>query len=634
MLIIIIVLFTMVASVNLFTSNPLTGAAPKNLSYSEVSNYASEGKIKEAQYQGNELSGTLSTNEKFNSKVPDLQTPAGADFAKELRNSNVKLTTPGQSVGTTLLSILASILLPVAMMVALWMFFLRPMQSGGNQAMNFGRSRAKRVGENGPKVTFEDVAGIDEAKEELYEIVDYLRNTKRYAALGAKIPKGVLLTGEPGVGKTHLSRAIAGEAGVPFFHISGSDFVEMFVGVGAARVRDLFETAKAHRPSLIFIDEIDAVGRQRGAGLGGGHDEREQTLNQLLVEMDGFEANSGVVMIAATNRPDVLDPALLRPGRFDRQIVVDSPDMGGREAILKIHAKGKPLDSDTDLAVLARRTPGFTGADLANLLNEAALLTARRNKSRIGMAELNEALDRVIGGPERRSRVMNPKEREIIAYHEAGHAVIGELLPESDPVHKVTILPRGMSLGSTWHIPVEDKFLVSKEELLDDITSLLGGRVAEEVVYNKIYTGATSDLSRVSAIAKAMICRYGMSDKLGTLALGQDTSSPFLGRGYSQSRDYSEDIARQIDEEVHAIVDFCHQRATTILTERRETLDKLVEALLERETLTREEFLLIMEGKELPPFEKQTLPPSGDATENDKKNKPVVAPPRLEPGPA
>ncbi|MEI7987110.1 MAG: ATP-dependent zinc metalloprotease FtsH, partial [Armatimonadota bacterium] len=494
----------------------------------------------------------------------------------------------------------------------------------------------RRVGESGPKVTFDDVAGIDEAKQELFEVVDFLKNTKKYAALGAKIPKGILLTGPPGVGKTHLARAIAGEAGVPFFHISGSDFVEMFVGVGAARVRDLFETAKAHRPSLIFVDEIDAVGRQRGAGLGGGHDEREQTLNQLLVEMDGFDPNSGVIMIAATNRPDVLDPALLRPGRFDRQIVVDAPDQKGRLAILNIHSKGKPLDSEVNLEILSKRTPGFTGADLANMLNEGALLSARRNRTKIGMLDLEEALDRVIAGPQRKSRVMDDEERKVIAFHEAGHALIGELLEHSDPVHKVTVLPRGMSLGSTWHMPDNDKYLTSKEELIDDITCLLGGRVAEEIAFGRVWTGASNDLQRVTAIARAMITKFGMSEKLGTLAIGRSKDNPFLGRDYYEERDYSEDVARQIDEEVRNLVDRCYQRATDIITSHRKQLDDIVTALLDRETLDREEFLAVMAGNDLPAIKDTYDTPASVEAAKDPEATPgqTVISQKLEPGTA
>ena len=531
---------------------------------------------------------------------------------------------------------LSFIALPLMLFGLIYFLMIRPAQMGGNQAMSFGRSKAKRVGENSPKITFDDVACIEEAKQELYEIVDFLRNTKKYAALGAKIPKGILLTGPPGVGKTYLARAIAGEAGVPFFHISGSDFVEMFVGVGAARVRDLFETAKAHRPSLIFIDEIDAVGRQRGAGLGGGHDEREQTLNQMLVEMDGFDPNSGVIMIAATNRPDVLDPALLRPGRFDRQIVVDAPDAVGREQILKVHSKGKPFEADVDMNVLAKRTPGVTGADLANMLNEGALLAARRGHSKIGQPDLEEALDRTIGGPQRKSRIIDAKEREIIAYHEAGHAVIGELLEHADPVHKVTILPRGMSLGSTWQLPVADKYLVSKDELTDDITALLGGRVAEEIVFGEVWTGASNDLERVTRIARAMVCQYGMSEKLGTLAIGRRSSSPFLGRDYNEDRNYSEEIAKQIDEEVRQIVDRCHQHARELLSEHRDKLDAIVRALLERETLDRSEFLAVMAGEMLPEVPTPTVestPNTPDAPVSEKQRTPMP-PPRLEPGTA
>jgi cell division protease FtsH len=589
--------------------------------------------ITKARWQQDEITATLKDGKEVYFIVgPGMQ----EQVSKLLIDYGVPVKNERPPAITSILSILSMIAFPVLIVVLLYFFVLRPAQMGGNQAMSFGRSKAKRVGDTGPKVTFDDVAGIEEAKQELFEIVDFLKNTKKYAALGAKIPKGILLTGPPGVGKTHVARAVAGEAGVPFFHISGSDFVEMFVGVGAARVRDLFETAKAHRPSLIFVDEIDAVGRQRGAGLGGGHDEREQTLNQLLVEMDGFDPNSGVILIAATNRPDVLDPALLRPGRFDRQIVVDPPDAKGREDILKIHAKGKPLDADIDLQVIAKRTPGFTGADLANALNEAALLAARRNKSKIQQEDLEEALDRVMAGPQRKSRVMDSKEREVIAYHEAGHAVVGELLEYSDPVHKVTILPRGMSLGSTWQLPEADKYLVSREELEDDITALLGGRVAEEIVYDRVWTGASNDLERVTRIARAMVCEFGMSEKLGTLALGRRSHNPFLGRDYSDERNYSEEVAKQIDEEVHSIVDRCHRRATEILESHRDKLDRVVEALLDRETLNREEFLMIMNGEQLPevPVKVRDNEPPASPEAVERERRPVAPPPRLEPGPA
>jgi cell division protease FtsH len=576
-------------------------------------------------WQQNNITGEYRNGDQFATKGPDDRSDIFSQLSTIAAEKNVKLFTPDPPPTSALLQILSMLLVPALVIFLLWFFVFRQAQMGSNQAMSFGRSRAKRVSENAPKVTFDDVAGIDEAKQELFEIVDFLKNTKKYTALGAKIPKGILLTGPPGVGKTHLARAIAGEAGVPFFHISGSDFVEMFVGVGAARVRDLFETAKAHRPALIFVDEIDAVGRQRGAGLGGGHDEREQTLNQLLVEMDGFDPNSGVILIAATNRPDVLDPALLRPGRFDRQIVVDAPDAKGREAILKIHAKGKPLEAPVDLSKLAKRTPGFTGADLANMLNEGALLAARRNHSKVSMADLEEALDRVIAGPQRKSRVFDSKEKEVIAYHEAGHAIVGELLEHSDPVHKVTILPRGMSLGSTWQMPEADKYLVTQQELLDDITTLLGGRVAEELVYDEVTTGASNDLQRVTAIARAMVCDYGMSDKLGTMAIGRRSHNPFLGRDYaSDERNYSEEVAKTVDEEVRHIVENCHQRCKSILEEHRGKLDAVVQALLERETLDREEFLTVLSGEQLAPAAVTAAKPadSGDteAKEEQKGN--------------
>jgi len=635
----VIVIILGIALMNLIT-NPgsiFSGNTPKELPASALNEAIKSHNIVEAKWQQSTLTGTLKDGTKFTSKVADIASSAADGFENFLRSNSVPYERMDPPASTTVLSILSVIAFPLMLIALIYFLVLRPAQMGGNQALNFGRSRAKRVGETNPKVTFDDVAGIEEAKQELFEIVDFLKNTKKYAALGAKIPKGILLTGPPGVGKTHLARAIAGEAGVPFFHISGSDFVEMFVGVGAARVRDLFETAKAHRPSLIFVDEIDAVGRQRGAGLGGGHDEREQTLNQMLVEMDGFDPNSGVILIAATNRPDVLDPALLRPGRFDRQIVVDVPDANGRLAILKIHAKGKPFDSDIDLEVLAKRTPGFTGADLANMLNEAALLAARRGHTKIQQGDLEEALDRIMAGPERRSRIIDAKEREVLAYHEAGHAVVAELLDHCDPVHKVTILPRGMSLGSTMTVPDQDKYLVSEQQLHDMIAMTLGGRVAEEVVYGEVWTGSSSDLERVTRIARAMVCEYGMSERLGTLALGRRSHNPFLGRDYNDERNYSEDVAKIIDEEVRGIVDRSHQRAIDLLNSNRNKLDAVVAALLERETLTREQFLKVLNGEELEPYVvSKPDKPEGGAKEAAKpeKAKPQMAPPRLEPGPA
>ncbi len=641
-LILVVTVIGLVVVMNLF-SDPASmrlmgGDPPEELAVTELLAKLENKEIKNGKWQQLKIAGELANGRTYEARVGSQESQLAPSIVAAFDKAGLKLNFMDPPPINGVLSVLSFVAFPLMILLMIWFLVLRPAQMGGNQALNFGRSKAKRVGETGPKITFEDVAGIEEAKQELFEIVDFLKNTKKYAALGAKIPKGILLTGPPGVGKTHLARAIAGEAGVPFFHISGSDFVEMFVGVGAARVRDLFETAKAHRPSLIFIDEIDAVGRQRGAGLGGGHDEREQTLNQMLVEMDGFDPNSGVIMIAATNRPDVLDPALLRPGRFDRQIVVDAPDQVGRAAILKIHGKGKPFETNVDMDSLAKRTPGFTGADLANMLNEGALLAARRGHSRIQQEDLEEALDRVIAGPQRKSRIMDSEEREVIAYHEAGHAVIGELLENCDPVHKVTILPRGMSLGSTWHVPEADKFLVSREELVDDITSLLGGRVAEEIVYNKVWTGASNDLERVTRIARAMVCEYGMSDKLGTLALGRRAHNPFLGRDYNDERNYSEDVAKMIDEEVRDIVDKSHRRATDIILEHRGQLDAVVQALLERETLNRDEFLMVMAGQPLPEIVVTPEPPEGgeavEDKEADKSRKPTIAPPRFEPGPA
>lgn len=640
---VLIVLFGLIWLLSSTGTNTILQSRTTKIELTQLLKDAEAKLVSSVKWQGDTITAEYTDGTtKIAAAVP-LDSETGGQIFNDLKQSGVQITPTRPLISEGVMNWIFMLLAPLALFALLWFMLIRQAQAGSNQALMFGRSRARRVNENIPKVTFEDVAGVDEAKAELAEIVDFLKNTKKYIALGAKIPKGVLLTGPPGCGKTHLARAIAGEAGVPFFHISGSDFVEMFVGVGAARVRDLFETAKAHRPSLIFVDEIDAVGRQRGAGLGGGHDEREQTLNQLLVEMDGFDPNQGVIVIAATNRPDVLDPALLRPGRFDRHVVVDAPDAKGREAILKIHARGKPLADDVDLSVIAKRTVGFTGADLANALNEAALLAARNNRTQITMEELNEALERVIAGPQRKSRVVSRKEREVIAVHEAGHAIVGELLEHTDPVHKVTILPRGHTLGSTWQLPEDDKYLVTKAELLDDITSLLGGRVAEEMVFGEVTTGASNDLERVTRIARAMVCQYGMSDKFGALALGRRHENPFLGRDYLDDRDYSEEVAKIIDEEVRNIVDNCYMRAKEILTENRHKLDKLVKALLEKETLEREEFLAIMnESMEVAPDavtraatqdSESEKPATKPAQESKKKGEGIITP-KLKPGTA
>ncbi len=479
--------------------------------------------------------------------------------------------------------------LPWLFLLGFMVFIFMQMQGGGNRVMQFGKSRAKLVGKEQPKVTFDDVAGLQEAKEELEEIKDFLANPDRYRQMGAKIPKGVLLFGPPGTGKTLLARAVAGEAGVPFMSISGSDFVEMFVGVGAARVRDLFEQAKQSAPAIIFIDEIDAVGRHRGAGLGGGHDEREQTLNQLLVELDGFEGNTGVIVMAATNRPDILDPALLRPGRFDRQITVDAPDIEGRQAILEVHSRGKPLAEEIDLEVLARRTPGFTGADLANLINEAALLAARKRSKHITMDELEEAIDRVIAGPQRKTRVLSEEERKVIAYHETGHALVGYALPNSDPVHKITIVSRGRSLGHTLALPTHDKYLSRRSELVDRLAMLLGGRTAEELIFADPSTGAADDIEKATSIARRMVMEYGMSDELGPMQYGRPNGEVFLGRDYSRQQDYSDEVAAFIDAEVRKLITAAHDEARTILQHHLDALERMVATLLENETVDREE---------------------------------------------
>ncbi len=488
-------------------------------------------------------------------------------------------------------------LLLVGALIFFVIFFMQQMQGGNSKVMSFGKAKAKRMTRDQPRITFKDVAGCDEAVEELEEIKEYLANPGKFQALGAKIPKGVLLVGPPGTGKTLLARAVAGEAAVPFFSISGSDFVEMFVGVGASRVRDLFEQAKAAAPCIIFVDEIDAVGRQRGAGLGGGHDEREQTLNQLLVEMDGFDLKDNVILIAATNRPDILDPALLRPGRFDRQVVVDRPDLKGRHGILKIHQRGKPMTDEVDMEILARRTPGFTGADLANLVNEAALLSARHGKKKIDMEELEEAIERVISGPERKARVISDEEKRVIAYHEAGHALVGHILPNADPIHKISIVSRGRALGYTLALPTEDKFLTKRGEMLDDIAMLLGGRVAEELAIGDITTGASNDIERATKLAKQMVTRYGMSEKLGPQTFGDANHEVFLGRDFTANPDYSQEIAFEIDKEVSRLIDEAFDKARTVLAERRGQLDLMAKVLVERETVDKDQLVALLEGR-------------------------------------
>ncbi|WP_204260250.1 ATP-dependent zinc metalloprotease FtsH [Caloranaerobacter azorensis] len=539
------------------------------------------------------ITGKLKDGTSFSLILPDgTEENLYEDYLKDLIDKN-KIRYVGKKPPETpwLLNILPTIFIMILISIIFWFVFMQQSQGGGSKVMNFGKSRAKlHRDDDRKKITFKDVAGLDEEKEELKEIVDFLKNPRKYIELGARIPKGVLMVGPPGTGKTYLSKAVAGEAGVPFFSISGSDFVEMFVGVGASRVRDLFEQAKKNAPCIVFIDEIDAVGRRRGAGLGGGHDEREQTLNQLLVEMDGFGANEGIIVMAATNRPDILDPALLRPGRFDRQVYVGVPDIKAREAILEIHAKDKPLEDDVDLKVVARRTSGFTPADLENLLNEAALLTARKNLKKIPMELIEEAITKVIAGPEKKSRVISEKERRLTAYHEAGHAVVARLLPNTDPVHLISIIPRGRAGGFTMILPKEDKYYMSKTEMEETLVHLLGGRVAEKLVLNDISTGAQNDLERATKIARNMVTHYGMSEKLGPMTYGTDTDEVFLGRDLTRSRNYSEEVASAIDKEMRSIIDKAYHTAEKLLKENIDKLHRVAEALLEKETLNAEEF--------------------------------------------
>ncbi|NLI11563.1 ATP-dependent zinc metalloprotease FtsH [Pelotomaculum propionicicum] len=569
-----------------------TRAVPSPIKYSVFLELVNQGQVKSVVIQTesgtNTVTGEKTDGTKFESKGPATD----GDLFRLLKEKKVEWTSepppqPGWWTG------LLTTLLPILLFVILFFFLMQQTQGGGNRVMSFGKSRARLHSDDKKKVTFADVAGADEVKEELEEIVEFLKNPKKFQELGAKIPRGVLLFGAPGTGKTLLARAVAGEAGVPFFSISGSDFVEMFVGVGASRVRDLFDQAKKNSPCIVFVDEIDAVGRQRGAGLGGGHDEREQTLNQLLVEMDGFSPNEGIIILAATNRPDILDPALLRPGRFDRQVVVDSPDVNGRKEILKVHMRGKPVEETVSLEVLARRTPGFTGADLANLTNEAALLAARQNRKKITMADLENSIERVIAGPEKKSKVISEKEKWLVCYHEGGHAVVGFLLPNTDPVHKVSIIPRGRAGGYTLLLPKEDRYYATKSQLLDQVTMLLAGRVSEDLVLKEISTGAQNDLERSTDLVRKMVMEFGMSD-LGPMTYGRKTDTPFLGRDLARDRNYSEEVANAIDVQVRQTIDQSYSKAKGLLEEHLETLHLVAKTLFEKETIEAEEFAELM----------------------------------------
>jgi len=595
----LILIVLVVSLVNAFLTPGQNTQETASLTYSEFLKSAQSGQIEKVSIEENLVKGTAKDGKLFKTYVLDA-----GPLAQELVKLGVAVEFIPPQKAPWWAGMMTS-LFPTLLLIGAWIFILYNMQGGGSKVMNFAKSKAKVFMDNRPKVTFKDVAGCDEAKEELQEVIEYLRDPERFARLGANVPKGVLLLGPPGTGKTLLARASAGEADVPFFSISGSDFVEMFVGVGAARVRDLFEQARKMQPSIVFIDELDAVGRQRGAGLGGGHDEREQTLNQMLVEMDGFDASTGIILIAATNRPDILDPALLRPGRFDRHIVVDKPDWKGRQAILEVHSKGKKLEDGVNLDIIARRTTGFVGADLANLVNEAALLAARNGRKALSMSDFEEAIDRVIAGPERKSRLINAKEKEIIAFHESGHALIARLIPGCDPVHKISIIPRGhMALGYTLQLPEEDRFLISRNELIDRICVLLGGRVAEEITQGDITTGAQNDLERATQLARQMVTEFGMSEKLGPMTLGRKQHEVFLGRDIVDDRNYSDEVAFAIDQEMRAIIDGCHSKVKTLLSENFDLLHKVTRALLEREILEGEELEALIAGGELPPLDR------------------------------
>lgn len=575
-----------------------TGGSYEEADTADVVQYVEQGRVKSAKIVDKEqrIQVTLQNGQQYEAywvsgQGEELQQALQEQYNNNNLSGGYRVEVPQDSIFVQLLFSF----LPILILILIFLWVMNQMQGGGSRVMNFGKSKAKLITKDTPKTSFADVSGADEAIEELHEIKDFLEAPAKFQSIGAKIPKGVLLYGPPGTGKTLLARAVAGEAGVPFYTISGSDFVEMFVGVGASRVRDLFEQAKANAPAIIFIDELDAVGRHRGAGMGGGHDEREQTLNQLLVEMDGFDAKGGIILIAATNRPDILDPALLRPGRFDRQIVVDRPDLEGRKGILRVHARGKPLAEDVELETIARRTPGFTGADLANVINEAALLAARNDQKQISMGSLEEAIDRVMAGPERKTQVMSDKEKKVIAYHEGGHALVAHALPNADPVHKITILPRGRALGYTMTLPVEDKFLVSRSEMNDQLAQLLGGRTAEELIFHEPTTGAANDIEKATEISRKMVTEYGMSERLGARKFGSGNGEPFLGREMGHQRDYSEEIASSIDDEVRRLIEAAHDEAWEVLVEYRDVLDELVLQLMEKETLSKEQVLEIFE---------------------------------------